>query len=541
MNTQLPFNIELLSNDVKLFQEFLPVQSLDMFSSNNEFHPQGLYSTAIFGNVNDPIRMKQPSFIDMRVDIMHPKVFNELSRLKGLYGGIISGTHYAIWNEVIKDFEKSDILDGTTGYSFFLKHFKDIDLKRNESIARDLRIKFIQKYKDRCMYRYLYVIAAGFRDLEIKDGRPVEHPINQIYRKIMRAANSISIYSNDKNSAALDSLRNTEQKAFCEIYDFYENLIRNKSGFLQDKYAKRSIQNGTRNVITSMTPTANVLGSESAITIKDTIIGLHQYMKGTIELTIYCIKNGPMSNVIQRLPGYITGVNPKTLKKEEFSASQYVLDNWGSEEGIEKLVNGYEKLPARHNPIIIDNRYAALLYRDKTSFKVFYDIDELPEGFNKENVKPLTWTEMFYLSVYETAKTKVAGYNTRYPITNAMGSVYPSLVHLRTTLRSECLRPLNEEWQEDLTRLSAIHMPILNEPHFDSLSIHPSKAPGLSSDHDGDKMSFNMVVTEEANEEIRDFLHSKKAFIDPAGGLMYGANNFLLDLILHNLTIGAKE
>lgn len=486
MNEQLPFNIELLSTDPKLFQTFLPVQSQDIFLSGTEFHPQGLYSTAIFGNVNDPLRFKKPSFIDMRTEIMHPKIFNELSRLKGLYQGIITGTQYAVWNDTIKDFEKSDIIDGSTGYSFFLKYFKDIDLKRNDSIARDLRIKLINKYKNRCMYRYLYVIAAGYREINIRDGRPEEYPVNNLYRRILRAANSISVYSSDKESEALDSLRNTEQKAFNEIVEFYETLIKNKSGFLQDKYAKRSIQNGTRNVITAMNPTTKELGGDDAITVNDTMIGLHQYMKGTNELSVYDIKNGPLKNIIQRLPGFISVVNPKTLKQEDIKASQYILDTFGSEEAIEKLINGYEKLNKRHSAIIIDNHYAALLYRDDKYFKVIYDIDDIPEGFDKANAKPITWTEMFYISVYESAKTKVAGYATRYPITNAMGSIYPSLVHLRTTLTTQCLYPLNDSWQVDETRLPAIHMPILNEPHFDSLSVHPSKVPGLSADYDGD-------------------------------------------------------
>lgn len=50
-----------------------------------------------------------------------------------------------------------------------------------------------------------------------------------------------------------------------------------------------------------------------------------------------------------------------------------------------------------------------------------------------------------------------------------------------------------------------------------------------------------MVVSKEAVKEVKDFLNSTKAFVDPAGGLMYGANNFITDLVLHNLTVGMKQ
>ncbi len=478
---KLPFNIALLDSSESRIKGLLAVESMDIYSMDGDFHPQGLYSSQIFGKPGQKIRQNRHGYIDMRVSILHPKIFSELSKLKNLYKGILSGTTYAIWDNDLKDFIKSNILDGETGYKFFLDHYSEIVFSETDSIIRELRIKLINKYRDSSLYRYLIVLPAGLRDIEIDNKRVIEEDINRLYRKVIRASNTISVQSNLNSNSALDSVRWSLQKSWNEIYEYIDNILSGKKGFLLSKWGARSIEGGTRNVITALDPMPKVLGGKQSLDFNDSVIGLHQYMKGTVSKTIFDLRNGPIGDFISGLPSNIRVVDKDTLKPKMITPSTFIRKRWGSEEGIEELINGFNNLEVRNNPVIIDGDYAALFYRDEKYCRVFFDIDELPNNLNSENVKPITWTEMFYLSVYKTAR-KAVGFVTRYPITGT-GSIYPSRIFLKTTIKSESLILLDSDWNPINDSITPINIPILNTPFLDSMSVSGSRVPGLVADN----------------------------------------------------------
>ncbi len=540
MSKNIPFNIYLLSPDKKRIANMLPVQTMNIFNNDGSFHSQGLYSTELFGEIGSKARNLKFSYIDLKTEIMHPKIFLELTRLKNLYGKIMAGTGYAIWDTTIGDFVKSDIVDGKTGYSFFMSHFKDILYSSNESSIRDLRIEFLSKYTNTCMYRFLLVIPAGLRDIQINENkRPEEDDINPLYRKIISATNTINEHTGLKNDPILDTVRWNLQNNFNSIYEYIESILEGKKGFILGKFASRKIHGSTRNVLTSNDPSPKELGKQEATSINDTVCGLHQYLKGTVELSIYNIRNGPMERVIFNLPSNIYLINPKTLKQEQLIPSKKTIEAWGSESGLENIINSFEKQNQRHKPILIDDHYAALIYKDDKVFKVFHDIDELPEHFSKTKVSPITWAEMFYISVYKQSK-KIAAYNTRYPIAT-FGSIYPSLIYLKTTAKSESLLELDDNWKTSTNEEKAICMPILNEPFVDSVAAHVIHWNEMGADSDGDKLSLTFVTYEEAVKEVKDYLNNKKSYLDLDGELRYGANTHITKLVLHNFGRGLIE
>ena len=475
----LPFNITFLDPSRQRLGTLLPVQTQDIFDGDGDFHPQGLYSSEIFGRPGDKVRMQRHSFIDMKAKIIHPKVLNELGRIKNLYRGIIAGTAYAVWNEKEKDFEKSDILDGETGYAFFMSHYNDLVLKRNQSAERDLRIDLIEKYRGKSEYRYMVVLPAGLRDIQMEeDGRPVEDEINAFYRKALRTANTITA-DGDNNSPTLDSARWTLQNTFNDIYNYLETFLTGKGGFLQSKWARRNLINGTRNIITAMDPSPKKLGGLGAHTVNDTMIGLHQYLKGTLELSIWGIKNGPAARLIAALPGNIPVVHRQTLVTTYIEPSARTKEKWGTDEGIETLINGYEDFKVRHKYATVDDHYIALIWRDKKTFRVLHDINEIEEEKRKD-VRPMTWSELYYISVYKNVH-RTPGFPTRYPITG-MGSIYPSNTYLRVTTVGEILTEVGADGLPIDDKSVAVQMPILGKPFFDSMSVHVSKVGGLDAD-----------------------------------------------------------
>lgn len=534
---KLPFNIKLLDNSTTSIQGLFPVESLDIFTSDNQFSTKGIYSSTIFGEVGTHKRQTAFGFIDLQTEIMHPKIFKELTKLKGLYSDIMSGKAYVEWDAKLKDFKSSNVIDGHTGYSFFMDHFYEIIHATNDSNIRQLRIKLLDQSKDKCMYRYYQVIPAGLRDIEMNSQeRPQEDEINPLYRKLIRSKNTISIHVRKMNDPILDTVRWSMQTAGNQIYDYLENIFSGKRGWFLDKVASRNVHGSTRNVITGMDPAPLRLGAVDAITTDHTKVGLMQYMKGTLDLTIHDIRKGPMMDVIELMPNMSYVVDTKTLKRKVINPSKFTIDNWGTEEGLEKLINGFEKTDYRHKPIMIDGNYACLIYRDKKHFRCFNDIDDLPPEFNKSNVNPLSWVEMFYISVYRSSN-KVVGFNTRYPIAD-LGSTYPSKPFLETTIKSENLIPLGENWKPLENEIPAIHMPIAGLNFVDSCSVHTNKLPGLNADMDGDMTNLTFGLAKETIKEVEDYLNSKEAHLDQNGNLRYGINDNISKMVLETFTRG---
>lgn len=540
VSKMLPANVALLNPSRARLGLLLPVESLDIHGPDGDFHPQGLYSTEIFGKPGEHQRQIRPSYIDMNTSVFHPKFFQDLVSLKVLYRGILSGTVYAVWDDKEKDFIKSDVLDGETGYSFFCEHFEDLVFKSNNSPARQLRLTNVEKWRTRGFYRYMTVAPAGLRDIEVtEDGHYKEDDINPLYRKVLRIANTMIYNPARPNDPINDTSRWSMQVAINAIHQHYVDFLSGKHGFLYSKWASRSIAYGTRNIITAMDQGVPFVGGFAHPTINDTLVGLYQFMKGTVDKCIYGIRNGIASDLISAIPGNMPVVDRKTLELTYVEPTQRTIDKWGTDEGIESLINGYRNEHLRDKPVLIEDHYLALIYRGKKHFRVFNDIRELPAHLDRKLVKPLSWTEFFYISLYMDEQKSI-GYTTRYPIIGT-GSIYASHSYIRTTLKAETLAELGPDW----TPLGEDHivrqMPIIGASHFESMSVHPSKNPGLNADNDGDKCSYNVAFSEDAVEEGVKFLSSPDAYISASGKLNYGIlRGGIESSVLKSFTTGLK-
>ena len=69
----------------------------------------------------------------------------------------------------------------------------------------------------------------------------------------------------------------------------------------------------------------------------------------------------------------------------------------------------------------------------------------------------------------------------------------------------------------------------------DSIQVHASIEPGLNADHDGDTGSLNMVLSDEANEEIERYCDSPSRWINTTGGGQIGCL-YLEPMPIYNLT-----
>jgi hypothetical protein len=480
----LPFNLEILIPDKEIVKYLKPIKVLDIYEGmSKNFHPDGLYSIDIFGRKGEDKRNSTFSYIDFYIPILHPIVYKALCDLKHLYEGIMSGKEYVVFNEELKDFEKSDAINGLTGYSFFLSRYKDIVFEERPSPKREFNIKVVNKYKDNCMYSKLIVMPAGLRDFEIDVNNQLkEDEVNSLYRQLISISSILENIDLKVNSSYIDNTRYTVQLKVIEIYNYIKNMLEGKGKLILGKWASRKIFNSTRNVITSYIPTTNRLFDEKTVSANETVVGLYQFLRATLPLSINLIRNGFLSQVFigSNSPTVLT--NKLTLKKEAIHVDSSYYDKWMTFEGLEETLASFSQEYVRNDYIEVGNdHYLGLIYKgNDNTYRFMQDIDELPDNRSKDEVHPITFCELLYLSIYKESRT-IPCLVTRYPITG-YGSIYPSYSYLKTTINSESRIELGVNWE--VTENKAIEFPIMGDRYYSSFSPSVKNLSRLSADFD---------------------------------------------------------
>lgn len=480
------FNIDLLILNNQDLKGVRPVKVLDIFqASSRNFHQDGLFSIETFGKVGEERRNRLFSYIDMRLQVFHPVIFKALDDLKGLYTEILSGKSYAIFDSKLGDFVKDTPVNGKTGFAFFCEHFPKLKFEERPSTKREFNIKLINKYRENCMFSKLVVLPAGLRDYTIdENGKPSEDEINVMYRKILSVSSmteNVNLNSKNQSPEYMDSTRYSLQVAVNDIYKYITNLLEGKSKLILGKWASRKIFNSTRNVISSSIPTVEQLHDKRSVSSNQTIVGLYQYMRMILPVAVKALRDGFLSQVFTGPNTPAVLVNRKTWKKELVHIDPEYYDEYMTYEGLEKLMARYGQESLRHDHLTIVDHYLGLIYKgpDKT-FKLFQDIDELPEHLDKKNVYPISFTELLYLSVFRDSN-ETPCFVTRYPITG-YGSIYPSYAYLKTTVKSEVREELNDAWEP--SGVFANEFPVYGSQFFNSFSPSISHIGKLGADFD---------------------------------------------------------
>ena len=533
-----PFNIDLLIIPPNILNIIKPVTSLDTYDgASKNFHPDGLYSTEIFGSVGSNTRMIKFSYIDLKIDIFHPTIFFSLMQLKGFYADIISGREFAIFDEDIKDFVKATALTGSTGYQYFIENWKKIEFKKTNSNKREQNIKLIEKYKNKSMLKHIYVMPAGYRDISVDDsGKESSDEINALYYKLIAVSNTLNKAALDISPEAYNTQRMSLQNTFNEIYKMMIGIIEGKNSLYMGKFMARRVYNGTRNVITAMKTSSNILNTEDVPGINDACIGIFQFMKSILPLMYNKIKNGFLSKVFISPQAPALLCNKNTLRSERVDVSVDDFDRWMTDEGINKLIDFYEETSVRDTPIIINDHYLGLVYRGPdNTFKLMHGVDELPSTRSSEHCTPMTYTEFFYSCIYEDA-SEIPGFITRYPIATDR-STFPAFAFLMSTVNSEKRIALDDNWKHHAdAKKIAPRFPIRGEITYDSLAPHPSRHDKLGADHDGDMCSWVTVLSIEAITEVKNAINLRSFYVSSDNKFVHSLSTYPVEYVLKNLT-----
>lgn len=559
---KLPFNISLMKVDSSITRQLKPITTTDITGQSNQptfskddlekkfswqgsqrlakdFNEDGLFSTTIFGRVGDKGRDKNFSYINIKVKVFHPLIHKAIVNLKGLYGEIMQGKTYAVFDEKERDFIKSNEVDGSTGFDFFVKHWENISFRKTDSPKRTQKIKMIEKYKDRAMTDKILVMPAGLRDVQVVSGGRMEFDeINDLYRRVIGISRTIASGDEKVNSPALNYSRMQLQNLFNDIYDYITTMLEKKKGLVQNKWASRRIFHGTSNVISAMDSSKKYLGGRGAAKATDTIMGLYQLMMGCQPLAIHLIRSGFLSEVfnLDQPDTQAKLVDPKTYKADLVDVPPIVKDRWTTIDGVQKVLKSFGDEKHRHDYIKIEGRYLGLIYKGPDmTFRIFSDIDELPDHLDKKHVEPISLVEFLYLAGYKRWN-KLKCTVTRYPVAG-LGSTYPSNIYVKTSVVGESRYELDANWEIIGDDHLALEFPTRDPKAFvNSLSVSTTRLSRLGGDFDGDTCSANILFSDNAINEIDKTLSSREAYIDPAGGFRLDTNVDTVKLVLNNMT-----
>lgn len=533
---KLPMNLDLLIINDDISKRLPSIDILDIFESNTRnFHAKGLFSNEIFGRVGDPKRETSFAYIPLNIEVYHPFVYKTIVKLKSLYGEIMSGKAYAIFDNETKDFIKSDPIEGETGFNFFMSNFDKVDLARNTSIKRDYHIELIEKYRGKYTMSRLIVLPAGLRDIELdKNNRQVENDINKLYRRVIGHANLIKDINIELNKEYVNNIRYNIQLTILEIYMYIKEMLEGKRGMIQDKWASRKIFNSTRNVITAYIPTITTANDPRTVSANHTVVGLYQLLKAIFPLSTKLVKDEYLNDVFPGNNSPIFLVDKKTFKKKMVNFSSKIYDEWMTVEGLEKKINIFGREDTRHDYIEINGYYLLLVYKGTDgTFKVIQDKDDVPEHLSSYGtIEPITYTELFMLSVYKHIED-IPAFITRYPAIE-YGSIYPSMIYLKSTIKAEIRMELNSNWEPSKNICN--EFPLRDEKFFEAVAPSFSHLKRLGADFDGDTVSFTCVITEEAKEEVKKKLSSKEYYVDVNNSMYFGGETDVSTLVLGTLT-----
>ena len=485
--TKEPMNAKILDPMRSIEKEgLLPVTTYMIHEpSTNSFHPDGLFSEIIFGNIGSTDRLVRFGYIDLKVKVFNPTTYTNLLKLSGFYSSILEGKAYAIFNKKLKNFEVVDSsTDGArTGFGFFTEYVHQIDFAATGSLIRDDRIAVLDKYSDILLFNKLLVLPAGARDIkEDERGRVSMEDINKIYLSILSLASSLPDDTEVLSDPVFDPVKYAIQTKIMEIYDYIlKDIVGGKNGYALGSFGARNVALGTRNVITAA-PITNVKSPLDPDYFRndESLLPLFQCMKSSMPLIQFMLKNRFLDRIFGDASGDIPLINPHTYDLEYMSIDEDTRSLYTTAEGLEKLINKFDNPYTVFQPFsipVIGSKFkygwCFLVYDLEDKVYIFRDIHEFKSSYSRPDrwsLQPLlTDKDITDLSVLDGIKYCI-GYGVAIEVYGYKDIVSDTIDILVDNTSFNKLKDRSEvTYSRDLPYLILGNILIHNTDNFDTI------------------------------------------------------------------------
>lgn len=439
MTPDAPFNVRLLDVDTFIKNRFVKqVTSLSIYQpSSTTFETTGLFSEEIFGALGSSERMVTFGYVSLNTTILQPIIYKNVIKLASLYEEILTGSSYATFDPVTKNFvrcvdpQKSN--EAQTGYTFFMNHFLDIEFERNESRIRSDRIDIIEKFRsyinptdsdarkpvlnvgrNLLFCDKVLVLPAGLRDLEESQGNLTTDDINKLYQTLLSYSFSLPPGA---ASTIYDGVRLAIQKKAVEIYDYIENILVGKRGFIQGVWGHRKIALGTRNVITAATYATMTPNDPQTLQPDETKFGIFQTMKALQPIAVHHIRTTFIEPIFGKNSNLVPLIDPKTYELAYRSLSEAELARFQSPEAIEDWISRFQNLDLRTRPVSVEcdederSYFLLLVYDEGDKISLFRSLSDLQKCMEQKPVAVIIKGNPAYVEDPKVRDIATAFYN----------------------------------------------------------------------------------------------------------------------------------
>ena len=433
-NPDAPMSIQLITDKIIMNSNLQPVTDPISFGSGQIPTDGGLFSPRIFGMDADS-KQKQFAYIDLYEKFFHPYVYEVLKALMPKrFDKCASGNGAWIINS---DGDLVELKKGDPGYNtnnngipWLIKNFHKIKFKESGSMVRGDRIKLLKSLSDDEIFISKWVvIPIVYRDIDQNSGAYNLPDLDDSYNKIIQ-------YSNSLKDATFDffnnQIRYNLQTELVSIRKYGQSLLEKKRGFFHRSILGKSIDRGSRDVISVPVMDNLQRPEDNPVDIFHTGLPLAKCLilgydfilrycrqffednfRNVKEYPVYELKNGEYK---------ITGSVKIKNQLERFTAD-YIkkkINRFKNSHGTRFELITIETEDGSEIPIHLSGQFAPMSRTKPLSSTILN--------------RPMTWTDLFYLAAENTLSDKFV-YITRFPVTSH-NSIYPSQCRVLSTLKT---------------------------------------------------------------------------------------------------------
>lgn len=458
----------------------------------------GILSTEIFGSTIHA-RRNTFAYIDLNCHVLQPLIYKQMKRLDRRIDDILSGVKTYI---IDKDGQLVEDEKGHTGSEWLYANWNKIKYKHNNSPEHNTRVDLLNSCsRDQIFQSKEIVIPAFYRDVNIHSNtssKPAIEKINSPYSKLIRFAEMLSQGDFTFN---LNYNRYQIQKTVVEIYDELKSRIEKKRGLIRQSLMGKSVDYGTRVVISSPKFTAE-RPSEMMVDFFHAGVPLSYCISCFTPFFVGWIQKF-LSNEFERTGMKYPYYNTKTKQVERLKVKDPLIQF--NQEKVEDMMQLFIKSPSnRFDPIMVEMEDG-----DKEAYPMKFGGFQSSLGdepVDPEKQRYFTYTDLFYMAAMDITKDKHI-YITRYPIAGFM-SIFPIRVSVLTTMDTVHMKIGDQEFKTYPKVDLSIPKENVPDQFIEVVNMQNTYLDAIGGDYDGDQITVKGVFSQEANAEAERIMHS---------------------------------
>jgi hypothetical protein len=448
---------------------------------------------------------------------MDPSCYKSWTRIDKNIKNIVHGIDTYIINE--KGELKQDPA-GKTGIDFLRKNIDKIKFISNESIKRDINVQYLEKNRNKIFIQKYLVIPPFYRDKNTTTtSRTVGlSGINKLYNDLIVASNALTA-TQDYMFDATDSMKGRVQEIILNIYNWFcgassstSSEINNRG--IQGKFGilRRANMSKTSNYASRLVISAPELKVENPnnmkVDLNTSAIPMPACIAAFRDFVIYQTRRF-FDNEYSGLQTYPVMNDKGKIEFMELDSPEIYFSDDRIIDEMEKFLHGYNN---RFVPVEIPVKNS----KDKWYMNFRGRYGNVPSD-NPEPIyhRKLTWCDVFFVACMEAVKGKHV-LITRFPIDSYTNQIVTK-VTVSCTKESEPMT-VDGVFYEYYPKIREEDIGTDTSNKFiDTMNFSNLYLKGMGGDYDGDQITVKGVYTEEANEELEQFMNSKQNFITFGG------------------------